>query len=247
MELGLKQTTEEYEGKEIQLFLFDLDDTLIDTKSAMHEAKQRFQTLNGFSAEDMDQFDSIFHPFSSKEERIRAWNEYLQTHTEHPITSQNCYDAFETLRLDALRVWPESKPVLEMLHNSGLPYAILTNGHPSIQEPKIRFSGILDWDCCKNIPVFYGYEGEATVPKPNPRIFHMACAHFNAAHEATVMVGDTFDTDIVGARNANLGFAIYLQRSEGVRNCAGADSPSTRVLRASSHAHMLEVVHSLLR
>ena len=34
----------------------------------MHEAKHRFQTLNGFSAEDMDQFDSIFHPFSSKEE-----------------------------------------------------------------------------------------------------------------------------------------------------------------------------------
>ena len=46
----------------------DLDDTLIDTKSAMHQAKQRFKSLNGFSDEDMKQFNSIFHPFSSKEE-----------------------------------------------------------------------------------------------------------------------------------------------------------------------------------
>jgi hypothetical protein len=57
---------------------------LIDTKSAVHEAKQRFQTLNGFSAEDMDQFDSIFHPFSSKEE-VRVLDEGVLELKEHDI------------------------------------------------------------------------------------------------------------------------------------------------------------------
>jgi hypothetical protein len=34
----------------------------------MHQAKRHFKELNGFSDKDMEQFDSIFDPFSSKEE-----------------------------------------------------------------------------------------------------------------------------------------------------------------------------------
>ena len=137
--------------------------------------------------------------------------------------------------------------MLETLHDNGTKYGILTNGHPSIQEPKVINSGILEWSCCKNIPIFYGYEGESSVPKPNPKIFHTACDHFKIPTGSTVMVGDTLGTDIVGANNANLGFAIYFQYDKHSKDSPRLDGLSTKVLQAYSHDHMLDVVHSLLQ
>lgn len=179
-------------------------------------------------------------------QRVQSWREYLQTHTRHKVTPQSCYSTFEDLRLKELSVFPGARKVLEMLDEHEISCAILTNGHPSIQEPKVISSGILDWDCCKNIPVFYGYEGDSSVPKPHPKIFHDACKHFDAAHTATVMVGDTMETDILGARNANLGFAIYLQSD--ANRCDTIDGDvTTKVLHAFSHDHMSELINTLLQ
>jgi len=142
---------------------------------------------------------------------------------------------------------PGARQVLETLRDNGKKYGILTNGHPSIQEAKVINSGILEWDCCKNISIFYGYEGESSVPKPNPKIFHTACDHFKIATGSTVMIGDTIETDIVGANNANLGFAIYLKIDKQPNDGTRLEGLSTKVMHAYSHDHMLEIVHSLLQ
>lgn len=165
------------------------------------------------------------------------------------MTPQSCYSTFEDLRLKGLRVMPGAREVLETLHDNGISYAILTNGHPSIQKGKVAASGILDWECGKNLMVFYGYKGESSVPKPNPKIFHTACGHFDIALESVVMVGDTLETDIEGARNANLGYAIHLRcgKQPNSRHSTRVDGLSTKVLEAYSHDHMLELIQSLLQ
>lgn len=180
-------------------------------------------------------------------QRIELWKEYLQTQTAHPVNSLSCYSTFEDLRLKGLSVMPWVRKVFETLHDNGILYAILTNGHPSIQKGKVTASGIFDWDCGKNITVFYGYESETSVPKPNPKIFHSACGHFNIAYESAVMVGDTLETDIAGARNANLGYAIHLKCGKTSHDCTRVDGLSTKVLEAYSHDHVLELVHALLQ
>ncbi len=72
----------------------------------------------------------------------------------------------------------------------------------------------------------------AGIRKPDPRIFHLALAHWDISPRQALMVGDTLKADILGARNAGI-------RSVWVRRYA--DTPANRV-----HADTIQADYQIL-
>jgi putative hydrolase of the HAD superfamily len=71
---------------------------------------------------------------------------------------------------------------------------IITNGFQEIQEKKLKNSGIYDY-----FSVFINAD-MAGVKKPNPLIFQLALEKANVQAEKAMMIGDSLEADILGAK-----------------------------------------------
>lgn len=87
------------------------------------------------------------------------------------------------------------------------PVAAVTNGSPQMQTPKLD---ALDVDCFRTV-VHAGYE---TPAKPDPEPFRVALVALDADPERTLYVGNSVETDVVGAKNAGLPVAWLANGSE---------------------------------
>lgn len=76
--------------------------------------------------------------------------------------------------------------------------AIVTNNLISEQEEKLEYLGLT-----KYIDLMVTSE-EARVPKPDPQIFNLLFAKLKVKPEETVMIGDSWEHDIMGAHNAGM-------------------------------------------
>lgn len=75
---------------------------------------------------------------------------------------------------------------------------ILSNGFREVQYKKIKNSG-LDGYFDKII-----LSEDAGINKPHPAMFTHALVNTNSRRDQTVMIGDSWDADIVGARNSRI-------------------------------------------
>lgn len=80
---------------------------------------------------------------------------------------------------------------------SSRPVAAVTNGSPGMQAPKLDALGV---DCFRTV-VHAGYE---TAAKPDAEPFQVALDALDADPERTLYVGNSVETDVVGARNVGL-------------------------------------------
>ena len=75
---------------------------------------------------------------------------------------------------------------------------LLTNGAPDLQREKIAASGLESF--FKAIAV----SGEHGIGKPKPDIFHRLLSEIGVQPEEALMVGNSLERDIAGARNAGI-------------------------------------------
>lgn len=90
---------------------------------------------------------------------------------------------------------------------SNRPLAAVTNGSPGMQTPKLDALGV---DCFRTV-VHAGYE---TAAKPDPEPFRVALDALDADPERTLYVGNSVETDVVGARNAGIPVALVGRGTE---------------------------------
>lgn len=83
------------------------------------------------------------------------------------------------------------------------PMAIITNGFPEAQHPKMKSSGLDKYFEKMIISDSIGWR------KPQLEIYHHALEEMNAKAETSVMIGDNPKTDIRGAENAGLKAIFY--------------------------------------
>lgn len=75
---------------------------------------------------------------------------------------------------------------------------IITNGFEEVQEKKMAASGILHYfETVVNSEM-------AGVKKPNPKIFHLSLEKANALPEKSIMIGDSLEADVLGAKNVGM-------------------------------------------
>jgi putative hydrolase of the HAD superfamily len=104
---------------------------------------------------------------------------------------------FSRTRRKLQRLLPDALETVVRLkakHKIGL----LTNGAPDLQREKIAASGLgLLFDAI-------AVSGEHGIGKPKPEIFHRLLSELGVASSEAVMVGNSLERDIAGARNAGI-------------------------------------------
>ncbi len=87
---------------------------------------------------------------------------------------------------------------------------IITNGFNEVQHLKLKNSGIN-----KHFSTVTTSE-EVGVKKPNPLIFTSALKKANVNASSSIMIGDTYEADILGAENVGMETMYYNYRKETI-------------------------------
>jgi len=121
-------------------------------------------------------------------------------------TAMALSEKFSLARRQLQRLMPDAKETLMRLQPD-YQLGLLTNGAPDLQREKISASGLAS--AFEAIVV----SGEHGIGKPRPQIFEILLSALNVAPDRAVMVGNSLERDIAGAKNANLAGAIWIKVS----------------------------------
>jgi 2-haloacid dehalogenase len=187
-----------------RLFLFDLDDTLLDFKAS--EQLSFARTLGALGAGDgvdalFPQYQAINVELWRSFERGEVSKDFLKVERFRKTFAQNGIEldpeSASHLYLESLSetvvLIDGAKQVCEALCAIG-EVGIITNGVESIQSRRIASSGLGGHISFVSTSEACGYA------KPDSRFFDYAAKMARSfAHHETVIVGDRLDADILGA------------------------------------------------
>ena len=199
----------------------DFDDTLYDThgnsKIALCELFEEMRMSRWFDDAEVF-YDEYWRA------NIDLWGQYAKGEItrnfliverfRRPLAKSDRLDVTEELCLEANDRFLElcsSKPgvvegaheLIRYLRNRGYRLHICSNGFHEVQYKKLRACGLLD-----SFDTIILSE-DAKANKPSPAFFEYALEKTGAQHESTLMIGDNYETDILGAMRAGLDVAFF--------------------------------------
>lgn len=204
--------------KNIKHIFFDLDHTLWDfeknSEEALSEIIAKCQKDCDFNF-TLEEFLDVYKPLNelmwelyrenkiTKEDlRVRRFGDAL---IKFGITdlkiAEHIADEYVKISPRKTNLFPHAMDALEYLSKK-YELHIITNGFAEIQSTKLKMS---------NIDIFFDkvITSEAIgVKKPHPLIFSHALKESGATKENSLMVGDNYEADILGAINSGIP-AIY--------------------------------------
>lgn len=210
----------------IQLVLLDLDDTLHDDTLAFRCAASDVsvatsqgrvidpQRLTEAFVEELEDFWQHFDAQSlapGTNVRKLMWARALERFgIDDQTVAEQCAVSFEERRKTYYNLFPGAVEALTELQRMNFRLALLTNGLTTTHREKIRLLGLSNYFSA----IFLS--DEIGVSKPDPQAFLFACKELGAAPSETVMVGDRYDKDVLGALNAGMS-AVWLNiRNENI-------------------------------
>ena len=205
--------------------LLDADDTLYDTRSAMHRAGAQAAATLWPDADPeraaragirfRDDPEGHFAAYTRGElefaEMRRARIAELATWLEQEV-DDGLWDRFEAAYepafLAALEAFPDVRPALEAMERAGVRTGVLTNSSSAYTARKLEAAGLADlFDVvCSTDTLGFG--------KPDPRAFHEACRRLGTDPSRTGYVGDEPRTDPLGAHDAGMPAAWLVREPE---------------------------------
>lgn len=194
--------------------VFDFDDTLFDHRHSSREGLRsvwkRFTCFQEMTLEEMEARHSeileqihfsnvLFGKMTIEEARAERFKFlFLERGVEVDYnTAENAAEIYRMAYQKHRRVSEGAEEILKLLKKN-YKIAIVTNNLISEQEEKLEYLGLT-----KYIDLMITSE-EARVPKPDPQIFNLLLTKLNAKPEETVMIGDSWEHDIMGAHNAGM-------------------------------------------
>ncbi|GAB2476611.1 HAD family hydrolase [Xylanimonas ulmi] len=233
----------------VDAVLFDIDDTLVDTRGAFAEAVAAVRRA------------FLPHvPATREPELLAMWRDDLGGHYRAYTRGELGFDEQRRLRADELhvafggprvdeaaypgwlavfwgafeRAWAAHDDVaaaLSALRQAGVRVGSVTNARVTLQESKLTAAGIA------GVPVLVGVD-TLGFGKPRPEVFHEGCRLLGSDPARTAYVGDEPDVDARGATDAGL-VGVWLDRpgvrrggvdhavGAGVRRIGGLDELAT--------------------
>lgn len=198
----------EMKAKKYKHIFFDLDNTLWDFKKnsyyAMLAAFEHFKIAR-FNLT----FDGFFSVYTNHNRLL--WEQYRnKSVTKKELTAARFKNTFEDLKISGinpedmntyyLQEMPEQKlltpgamNILWYLKEKNYLLYIITNGFKEVQHKKMLNSGI------SNFFEKVFISEEIKMPKPAAKVFEYAVKSSNARKTQSLMVGDDWDVDVLGA------------------------------------------------
>lgn len=230
--------------------LFDIDDTLVDTRAAFGaameavadaylphlDADQRASLGAFWRADEHDRYAQYTRgEVSHRTQRMGRANDLHRAYGGVEL-DEDAYDAWDEL-FDAAfaAAWaahPEAADVIDALVASGVAVGALSNAAVVYQTRKLEVAGF-----AARVPLLVGTD-TLGFGKPDPRVFLEACRRLGTVPARTAYVGDELDVDAIGAREAGL-LGVWVDRPGGRRR------PVDQATVATERAAGLLVVTSL--
>lgn len=201
-------------AKQYEHIFFDLDHTLwdFDTNSKLALA-QIFEEegLKHIGVSSFEKFHEVYLPINN-----RYWARYHhQAVSKERLRVGRFFDTLAAFRINDLALaeriaykytdispkmtalFPEAMVVLRYLQAK---YALhlITNGFAEVQWIKLEHSGLKPF--FEHVII----SDEVGTQKPDKAIFELAMNRANTSAEKSIMIGDNYSTDIVGAKSAGM-------------------------------------------
>lgn len=194
--------------------LFDLDDTLVDQRTASAaaviawaaghgltdpEVSERWTTISEVHFARYQQREISFH--EQRRARVREFLSLTVTDSE----ADALFSGYLTRYQAGWAPFDDAVPALRRARAAGLTVAILTNGDEDHQRLKLGQVGLTG-----EIDVFVA-SSMLPVGKPDPRAFAGALAILGLTADEVLMVGDSLHKDVRGALASGVS-AVLLDR-----------------------------------
>lgn len=190
---------------------FDLDNTLYDfSLNAFLAMKEAFKQLDilpllpsfeeyfGVYAQINDQLWAEYREKKITKDFLRACR-FERSLKEFGIAPKVEFSEIDDLYLKIMSVqtnlFPGTSEVLTELKNRGYQIHIITNGFKEVQYDKLQNTGLDKF--LTNVFI----SEEIKSHKPSKEIFEYAIKSSNARKKESLMIGDSWESDIVGAKN----------------------------------------------
>lgn len=192
---------------------FDLDNTLWDFTANSCEAMKQTLGETGIISQ-LPSFDAFFQVYEQINKSL--WNDYHSRKiTKQCLVVERFSKSMQKFGINNLdwqelnhrylenmalqtRLFPGTRETLTLLKDKGYRMHIITNGFREVQRAKLANCGLAGFFT----KVFISEEIQTT--KPHREIFEHALKSTNASKKKSIMIGDSWETDIQGA----LGFGI---------------------------------------
>ncbi len=230
-------------------FVFDVDDTVYDLSEPFKQSiRKNFPELKV----DMEKLfirsryfsDEIFEDQMAGKVSLedayiyritKALEEVgLNIDKEEALSFQtDYYDFQKEIKLEPLMI-----ELFDYLVKHNLLGGFITNGISQHQRTKIENLGLEKWIPKDQILV----SGEVEVNKPDKRIFEIAKKQFEIESDQIYFVGDSFDSDVIGALNAGW-IPIWLN----TRNKIKPQDFNEEIVEVNSYSALIELVRALIK
>jgi putative hydrolase of the HAD superfamily len=219
----------------VRAVFFDLDDTLFDHHHCARTALQAVQSCHScFSTMTLSELEAAHSRFleelhqdviagrrrldDARRERFRRLFGAAGVEADDRLADHTAAAYRERYR--AVRKAVHGAPALLPLVRERALVGVISNNLLEEQQEKLRFCGL-----ASSVDALVVSE-EAGVAKPDPAIFSIALGRLGCAPEEAVMLGDSWASDVVGARAAGVR-AVWFNRY-------GAPAPEGGVLELRS-------------
>jgi len=219
----------------VKAVLFDVDDTLVDTKGAFRHALSVVATEYLGADAALDDVAMFFRAdrggfyrahtrgeMDHREQRMRRAND-LHGEFGGALMNDDAYDAwdvvFEQAFRDGWRAFGDAVACLDALEAAGIPYGALSNARFDYQVEKLAAVGL------QRVPMLVGVD-TLGFGKPDQRVFALAAERLGSAGSETAYVGDELDIDAAAATSAGL-LGYWLDRAGVADAEAGPRTDST--------------------
>jgi len=206
--------------KQYKHIFFDLDRTLWDfEKSAIEAFESIFEKYNlkklgiPSSGELHKKYtvhnNSLWEKYRNGEidKETLKWLRFHLTMNDFGIDDKTLADKVgeEYVKLSPVLVnlFPYAIEILEYLHKKGYSIHLITNGFSEVQNVKLKVSGMEKF--FKTVVT----SEEAGVKKPLAGIFNYAFEKSGATPRESIMIGDDYEVDILGAQRAGMNQILF--------------------------------------
>lgn len=194
---------------------FDLDHTLWDYEANARLTLETLYIELRLSARGINDFELFYRNYLFHNEKLweryrkgyikqeelrvkRMWLSLLDFKIADDELSKRMSAQFMELLPTRTILFPYTREILMYLRDKGYMLHLITNGFEKTQHSKLRYSG-LDMFFQEVITS----EGSNSL-KPNREIFDYALKKSGASLEKSIMIGDTPEVDILGAKKAGM-------------------------------------------